>query len=751
MRTVRHHRFRPAPALSPLAFAALLVLGAPPAAFAQAAAPAADGGTQTIEVTARRRVETQFDVPASVTAIGGAELKATGITSIEDMVSLVPNANMTENPRGFDTYISIRGMRQADASAEPNFGMYRNGMFAGGHRVNLGSQVDVARIEIVRGPQGGLYGRDAVGGAVNVVYVMPKPGDSAGGYATASLENTGTRFEGAATLPVNEGLAVRGTAWALNQRKGDYTNITLDEEIDRGSDRGLRLSAAADLAPSLSALVTFEASKATSPSLRTYAPNGVPNGPAVRSPAETRRTVQRDTSSRNDIDQNYLAGRLSWNLGGSSLTLLASLRHYTLDAVQDLDQTALQPSAGLLVLKQVLTRSEDIRQKYAELLWESDPAQALSGRAGLSYFHEDFDLVQFAATQLDTQFLGGFGIPNLGVLGGSAGLPGPGSGTGTASWSAFVDLRYEFTKALAATATLRRTVDEQRLHWSQGIDPSGNPVTSALFANSVPTFVLDSRDKSSFTAPALGLEYRASKEVNTYALYSTGFRPGGYNTSVTNPAYIPYDQESARNVEAGLKTQWLDGRLGFNLAAFRMTQKDLAVQQDDPGDNTFGFSYLANVGRARTTGFELEALARPDRAWNLAFSVGHLNAKYTEGTINAGTTRAVDVTGRELQGVRPWTINGRVDWRQPVGGVQLAAGIGVRREISGKQGDASDQPLESITTVDLHAGVTLASKTQIGAYVRNATDEIITLFRFSNGAVGTNTGRRFGVQVIQPF
>lgn len=738
-------------ALTPVAVATLLALGWPAAGHAQTSTSAQGADPQRVEVTARRRVENQLEVPASVTAISGETLQNTGATSVGDIISLVPNANMTENPRGFDTYISIRGMRQADVGAEPNFGMYRNGIFAGGHRVNLGSQVDVQRVEIVRGPQGGLYGRDAVGGSVNVIYNMPQPGDRANGYVTLGLENTGTRLEGAATLPLGDSAALRGTVWSLNQRKGDYYNVTLNEEIDKAEDQGVRLSAAFKLGRSADALVTLEASRADTPSLRTYAPRGVGNGPAALSPVETRRTVQRDTSSRNDIEQTYLAARLNWNLGGGTLSLLASLRDYRLDGLQDQDQTALPLSAGPLVLKQILSRVEDIEQRYGEVLWESDPTKAFSWRAGLSYFDEKFDLDQKFATTLDTALLGFIGVPNLGVIGGSAGIPSPGSGSTVSSWSAFADARFKLSEQLAATLTLRRTVDTQTLHWVQGINPETHPVGFLLFSAVVPTFTLDQRNTYSFTAPSAGLEWKLGKEAHAYVQYGSGFRPGGYNTSVTNPAFIPYSQESARNLEAGVKTQFLDGRAAMNLTVFRMDQKDLLVQQDDPVDTQFGFTYLDNVGRARTTGFEFELLGRVDRSWNLGFSVGHLRARYTEGLINAGTPAQVDVSGRELQGVRPWTVNLRADYKGRMMGRDVSAGVSIRRETGGAIGDLSQTPLAGMTRVDLYAGLKLMPQTQLNVFVRNALDEQVELFQFTNGAVGTSAGRRFGVQLNHRF
>src|SRR5581483_6286477 len=151
------------------------VFAASPASTADAAAastPAA-ASVDTLVVTAQRRAETLIEVPATVTAISAQTIQNQGITTMKDIVNLVPNAVLPDDPENFETYINIRGIHQADINAEPNFGLYRNGLFMGGERANLGSQVDLDRVEVLSGPQSGLYGRDAVGGVVNVVYATP--------------------------------------------------------------------------------------------------------------------------------------------------------------------------------------------------------------------------------------------------------------------------------------------------------------------------------------------------------------------------------------------------------------------------------------------------------------------------------------------------------------------------------------------------------------------------------------------------
>jgi iron complex outermembrane receptor protein len=720
---------------------------------------------ETIVVTARRREESLFDVPVSVTPVSGEALSAAGLTSIADIVALVPNANLTTNPRGFDTYISIRGMTQSDSNAAPNFGAYRNGIFNGGHRVNLGPQLDVERVEVLRGPQGGLYGREAVGGAINIVYVMPRPGDALNGYATLDLGNVSrTRVEGAVTLPIGDKVAVRATGWYIDQDEGDYRNITLDRWVDRKDNHGGRLSLAAELAPSLNLETTVEYGEREGPSLLTYAPDGVPNGgfapanvPPVMSPKETPETVQRDTDSRISMDNLFASAKLTYNTDVGALTLQAAYQDYNEDMVLDVDHTALQPDAGLLVLKQEGFWDNSVQHYFLEGLWESDQTQRFAWRVGLSYFNEEFNLEQIYNGALQTAYLGPLGVPNLGVITGYVGLPLPGAKITTDSISGFADVRYEFTEALSVTGTLRYTKNEESLDWSQGLIQSMTdplyawPIVQALFGPQFPSYTLKQSDDYSYTSPSVTFAYMVNPTVNVYALYSTGFRPGGYNTTTTNPADIPYGMETAKNYEFGIKTRWLDDRATVNLAVFRMNQEDLTVQQTDL-TSSFNFTYLENVGAARTIGAELEATLRPNQYISASLGVGYLDSEFTRGIVNEGTAYAVDLTGRPLSGVRPWTLSARLDGRAPVSGsIELFGNVGVRWEDGGYIGDKSDIPMDSLTLLNLAAGLDFSKNAQLTLYLHNALDEMVPLYQFLLGDVGTNSGRRYGMMLTYRF
>ena len=126
------------------------------AAAPETAKPAAATASGDITVTARRRNEALQDVPLTVSAVSGETLHNLGINTIHDVVEMIPNAVIQDSPNNLNTFINIRGMQEVNTQAEPNVGLYRNGLYAGGERENLGAQVDIDRIEVLRGPQGGL-------------------------------------------------------------------------------------------------------------------------------------------------------------------------------------------------------------------------------------------------------------------------------------------------------------------------------------------------------------------------------------------------------------------------------------------------------------------------------------------------------------------------------------------------------------------------------------------------------------------
>jgi len=700
----------------------------------------------SIVVTARRRDETLFETATTLTAISGKTIGNAGITDIQSIIALTPNAVIQRDPEGYNTYINIRGMRQADVNAEPNFGLYRNGIYFGGQRSNLGSLVDIARVEILRGPQAGLYGRDAVGGSVNIIYATPT--DEAGGYVSARYGRyERLELQGAINIPVTSGFALRAAGWLFDQNKGEFYNSTLGVEIDRSRSEGGRLSARLAPTDDLEIIWTAEYEHQVGPSMRTYAPEGVLNsvvGAPIYSDPETPRTVARDTEGRADSRQYYLSQAIKYDSGIGEFSLLAAYRDYELSSLRDLDATALDPTAGPGVLQQTFARDEAVRNVYVEALWASpEDSGPLNWVVGVSYFNERFDFSKLLGTSIDLDYLG---IP-MGVATAFGGQPNAGSKIKTEAWSAFGELSLEVTPQFTLTGTLRYTHDTKSLTFSQGLidtNPATDPILAMLFASTLPTFRLDTQEKFGNWSPSLSAKYEIGQNANLYATFSTGFRAGGFNVTTTSPDLIPYGQEKATNYEAGIKTQWFGGKLTVNLAAFYMTQNDLVMAQDDPAGAIFGFTYLTNIGNAETWGQEFELFARPVPWLTAGFSVGHLDTQFT-----AGESYGTSVVGDPIPYTREWTINGLLDAAYPVNhDLRLVGTLNWRVETGG----VLDRlfPYEDLNKLDLTAGVEHGGVRIVG-YVTNLFDDRVTEFLYTNGQRSLSRGRTYGAQLSFAF
>jgi iron complex outermembrane receptor protein len=735
-----------ASAASTLMAAAALAQEAAPPADAAPSAESDDSTDETVTVTARRRSETLFETPATVSAISGDTLRDLGITDITAAIQLIPNAVVPQNPQGFNTYINIRGIRQADPQAEPNFGLYRNGIYAGGQRSNLGAQVDIARLEVLRGPQGGLYGRDAVGGAVNIVYATPNF-DGVSGYGSASYGRYDrTELEGAVNAPISDRFALRLAGWYFNQNKGEFYNITRGEEIDAMTDKGVRLSALYDINDAWSVTWMAEYQETDTPSARTYAPNGIANGPAATSPPETFRTIRRDSPLRAETEQTYLSQDLKYKSSIGTFNLLAAYRNYSLKSTEDQDYTALDVSSGPVVLKQEMARDEAVENAYAELVWSSDSDGPLSWVAGVSYFHEKFDFSRIIATTIDFDQIA---IP-LGVATAYGALPGPGTFIETDSVAAYVDLDYAVNDKLTLTASLRYNNDRKKLDYSQyvyGTQPS-IPVFLALFGDVIPPFDLQADPSFKHWSPSIGFHYAVNDNVNVYGLISDGFRAGGFNTTSTSPAFIPFGSEKATNYELGVKTLWNDRKIGANFTVFLMEQSDLVVRRDDPDANpAFFFSYLVNAGDAETWGAEFELNARLADWLTGAASVGWLDAKYVRGETSSGS-----LVGKSIPYTRDWTLNVRLDADIPLqGDWALVGSLSYRAEFGGAIDDSNaPRPYDDLSKLDATLGLAVGP-TRIVAYIDNAFDDHVTEFAFFVGAEAVSYGRTYGLKISTEF
>lgn len=730
-------------------------------------ASAVSGSTEVeaIVVTAELRPETLFDVPAPVDVVTGKSLSAFDITNMKSIVDEIPNAVLPTSPDNYDNYIYIRGIQQTDVNAPGNFGFYRNGIFAGGYRPDWGSLIDVDHVEVLAGPQGGLYGEESVGGTINVVYATP--GDTLGGYLTAAEGNFGySEFQGALNVPVSSKFAIRMTGWYQDQTQGELYNSALNTYIDKFRHDGFRFSAKADPTDNLSILWTAEYDDNEGPSIDAYAPKGVLNL-LTQSPPDTRNVEARNTPDINWNQQVYLSQDVKYKSSIGTFEWLTSWSDYHMHDIEDQDMTGLDPTQALAT-STVLQRHEQTRNFYTEALWFSPEDKPLTVTAGLSYFNQEFQFDRIYSTSIDLNYLSpvsslacgaflgnpscpgvpGGAFPAIGSQSAKFGAPGPGTSIHTQTVSAFAQAIYHFTPKLSLTAALRYTGEWEDLNFQQYSLPgltSGADYITALYANTFPPISLVTSDFYHNLSPSVELDYKPDGHLNLYALWSTGFRPGGFNTTTTSANLIPFGSETADNFEAGIKTVWLDGRLGLNLDGFLMDQQHLLEYEPDPlAPPQFYFYYLQNVGSSRTYGIEFTGRAQIASWWSTSATLG-----WEHGELTGGQSYGYALAGSALELTRTWTFNVQSLINYPLTDrYSLISSVNYHYE-SGGYLDITTIPWPSYSDLDATIGLGFGHASAV-LYVNNAFNQRIPDFVYGNGSetltFGTTYGLRFTVK-----
>ncbi len=721
-----------------------LILAGAPAARAADTGPATDStSVEAVVVTANKRSETLFNVAAPVTVIGGDTIRQFDITDMKTLIALVPNAELPKSPDNYALYINIRGIQETDNYATPNFGIYRNGVYAGGQRPNAGSLIDIDRVEIEPGPQGGLYGRDAVGGAVNVVYATP--GSAPGGYFTGAYGNWGTHeLQGAVNVPLNDQWAFRATGWLLQQTGGELYNATLGQYEDSYTRDGGRLQAKFTPNDTLSALWMLEYDDNIGPATEAYAPGGIVNG-AAKSPPEKPDRIYRDTPDKNWNHQIYASQDIRDKTAFGTFDWVTSFSHYGMHDIEDEDKTALSPTAGPAVLQDTLRRAEQTTNVYTELDYFSPEDKPVVVTAGVSYFNQLFKFGRDYEVAADLTYLG---VP-LGVQTANFEASSPGSSILTNSVSAFGQARWKFAPKWSLTVGLRYTYDRDSLNFQQFAvaDSPGSPYIIAALGGVFPNLSLDNHYTFTNLSPNAELNYKPSDSLNLYALFSTGFRAGGFNLTTTSVSLIPYGSEKALNYEVGVKTLWLGGRLGMNLDAFYMRQNDLLTYNPDPNPQAaaLGFYYLNNVGAADTFGVEYTAIGRLTSWWTANVAVGWLHAQIVKG-LSYGESEA----GMPLENTREWTLDARTNVAYPLqAGYRLLAGVDYQLEAGGYL-DLTNLPWAEEDRLDLTLGVGKGKASLVG-YVDNALNSRPADFVYGDGAETLVDGRTYGVRFSVKF
>ncbi|ATW04282.1 TonB-dependent receptor [Sphingorhabdus sp. YGSMI21] len=588
-------------------------------ALAQREDVAENASDKIIVVTAQKRAQNVQDVPSAVTAVTAETLQDRGFTDPSDLVSVVPNLS-GGTMRG-DTALAIRGVGLTVVGSSPGVAVHVDGVYQPRPQMADIAQVDIAQVEVLRGPQGTLYGRNANGGVVN--FMTTAPGDEIGGYVRASYATFDEyRIEGAIDLPVSEDIRFRVTGKHWGREDGFVKNINPNGsgDIDKGHSWFARARLDADITPDLTLSVTGTYAKRKGEfiyftNLDLPIPEAIAQNPLLATaniPLEPRTTAQNDPVSQ---DRSYkgVTGVLDWSSGDFGIKSITAYQHYEDQFEADFDALDLSLSP-----RQDQQKAKTFTQEL-NFTVNSGPVNAVLGGF---YMHDKF------SNKLDFQFPLG-----LWQLGNPAGLP-PGTSLSfsgnpyvTKTKAIFADITVEVTNNLRILGGIRHSNDSQRISEVNGIfvQTPGGPVQIPPAACPSPTNPTgESSMTFKSTTPRLGLQYNVTDDSNLYATYSQGFKIGGFN--YRGGCGASYGSEKLTAYEIGSKNQF--GAMTLNLAAFYYDYKDLQVEQ------LVGLTFaLDNAPKARIYGAEAE-LAYTTGPFSITANAALMNARYGAGFLN---------------------------------------------------------------------------------------------------------------------
>ncbi|QTC90735.1 TonB-dependent receptor [Brevundimonas goettingensis] len=678
-------------------------------ALAQTAAPQEDtASVEDVVVTARRRDEQLKDVPIAVTALSAARLEQTGATDITVLQQQTPNATVQIARGSNSTLISfIRGVGQQDPlwGFEPGVGLYIDDVYVARPQGAVLDIFDIQRIEVLRGPQGTLYGRNTIGGAIK--YVTKRLGDEPEAMLRADL---GSYREinalGSLTLPITDSFAVGG-AVARYTRDGYGTNLTTGQEHYNKDVTAYRFSA--EWTPTSDLFFRLAYNRVSDDSAPRHGHREVPSTTGGYLPPADVYDTQAGLTGDQSVttDGVSLTGEYTVN---DQITLKAITAYLTGDTktVIDFDETPL-PTLDIPALYSDHSFTQEFQLLYT--------GERLSGVAGLFY--------------MDSTASGAFD-----TIAGNLGLSIAAAGSvDTKSYSAFADFSYDLTDRLHVSAGGRYTRDDKdgqvlRLFYLGATrSPFTGGVDRPIFATR--TNYTASKTFEKFT-PRVSVSYDFSDDMTGYASVSQGFKSGGWDMR-GDAALVPqtvngYEPETVTNYELGLKGSAFDHFLSFSSAIFYADYKDqqITTQQVATAPAVGIASVVDNVGASHIYGAELEGAAFFNEHFTANFSVGYLKNEF-EKFISLATGTPVDVSNtREPQNSPEWSGYLGLTWSDQVAGGQLRITPSASYRGDYHLFDAPDPVLDqkAYTLIDLSATWTSPSGAwELGLFGKNLTDE----------------------------
>jgi len=629
-----------------LAITSILATALMPAVGAQAQtseAPAVRGGLlEEIVVTAQRREEKIQDVPIAVTALNDAQLERLNIRETLDLVRVVPNL-MGSNNTGLGTanVYSLRALNNTESIAtfDPPVGTYVDDVFIARQNANNFALFDVERIEVLRGPQGTLFGRNTTGGAVSVF--LKKPAEDFGGFLEAGFGQFGEyRVRGSVDLPLSATFLTKLSAYWI-QNDGYVDNPTTGESnLNDRDSYGVRAAMRWLASDALTWDLSLDVMKDDWMNLLNFDSKnpqdvGVPApvSCAAGSPARSRFSctgLETDNTNLvgilvnkkqyyplgNEVNSFSVVSNIGWETGAGLVSFITGYRDMTQEFALDFFNGA-APYGGFTIA------NEGKHKQFTQEVKLAGSSGSIDYVAGIYYFDED--------NTTDFGDIFNIGFPFV--------LEDRIMKNTAEAWAVYGQFDWNFAERWVATLGLRYTDETKKIGYTANVNPNvfsqvrvtseniqavsvGNPVPQ-LDGNPIP--LEQSTDE---WTPRLALQFNATDAVNFFASATRGFKSGGWNARGTEPRLIqPFTAEKVWSYELGMKSDWLDGRLRLNVTGFYTDVTDF--QLPSATATATGITFITkNFADLENSGAEVELVWAATDALTLFANVGIQDPKY---------------------------------------------------------------------------------------------------------------------------
>ena len=719
----------------------LVAFLAPTVAILTASPQFAFAEIEVVTVTVQKREQGIQNVPMSVTAITGDILEDRGLQDPRDLANLSPNM-VAYTTRG-ETSVAIRGVGLNVLGASPGVAIHIDGVYQ--PRASLAdlAQTDVQRVEVLRGPQGTLYGRNANGGVVN--YITRSSSGEFGGYLRSSYGNYDEyRVTGAVDIPVSDSWRARVAGSIWERGDGFVENVIPgQQDLDKGSSKFARVNLDADITEDLTGQFIASYAKSEGPTnffqseLPVVTPFSQPllSDPGLNIPQEPHKTASNDPHS-SDREYTSFSATFDWYIN-DDLSVKSISAYQRFDDFYQNDGDATNFSIA------PLERQRNLSKTFTQELNLNFSTERFNGVIGAFYMTDELkgDL-RFRFTNGIFPFAPGGGVASS----------WPEYKTDVLGF--FGDVTFDVTDRLSLFAGARWSKDEQKVtQFNQNLNfllPPGN-------GGDVTTCDETSEYDSSEITPRVGFQFDATENSNIYASYSKGLKIGGlnYRTGCNDT----YDSETLNSYEIGSKNALLDGRLILNATAFYYDYKNLQVEQ------LLGFDFFfANAPKAEVIGVELESVFQPVDELTINANMSYQNSEFKEfsnlDSLNQGAGQQ-DLRGNPLPNAPAVTANiGASYVTGPVilgGALTFRGDVNYKSRIQFREFDVEADSQESYAL--LSSSVTWNSPEEdfaIRVYGTNLTNEAYKSWLASSSLVNSRifaygAPRQFGIEISADF